>query len=136
VSSDGTVVQKGVTKERWEQVKSKTRWISNEIGLRDEFTPVMFGDLANASNEDGGTPEGKLHFKTTESCVGFLVYVAMTYTSMVPYLKDIYLSLNSWRQGRDEYSWADQKRKQESLQGNTQPDGNAPKWVDMTLYRI
>ena len=95
--------EKGVTNERWEKLKFKIRCIASEIGLSDEFTPVSFGDLAKASNDDGGTPEGKLHFKITESCVGFLVYVAMTYTSMVPYLKGIYLSLNSWRQGRDVY---------------------------------
>ena len=131
VSSDGMVVRKGVTKERWEKVKSKIRWIAGEIGLRDEFTPVSFGDMAKASNEDGGTPEGKLHFKTTKLCVGFLVYVPMTYTSMVPYLKGIYLSLNSWRQGRNIDGWADQKRKSGSQQANTYPDGNAPKWVYM-----
>jgi len=108
VSSDGTVVRKGLTKERWEKLKFKVRWIASEIGLSDEFTPLSFGDLAKASINEGGTPEGKLHFKTTESCVGFLVYVAMTYTYMVPYLKGIYLSLNSWRQGRDSYGWADQ----------------------------
>ena len=32
VSSDGTVVRKGVTKERWEKLKMKVRWIASEIG--------------------------------------------------------------------------------------------------------
>jgi len=45
VSSDGTVVRKGVTKERWEKLKLKVRWIASEIGLSDEFTPISFGDL-------------------------------------------------------------------------------------------
>ena len=87
MSSDGTVVRKRVTKERWEKVQSKIRWIPNAIGLTDEFTPVTFGELLKPSNKKIGTPEGKLHFKTTESCVGFLVYVSMTYTSMVPISK-------------------------------------------------
>ena len=67
VSSDGSVVQKEVTKERWEKVKSKIRW----IGLTDEFTPETFGELSKASEEDGGSPEGKLHLKTMELCVAF-----------------------------------------------------------------
>ena len=37
VSSDETVVRKGVTKERWEKLKLKVRWITSEIGLSDEF---------------------------------------------------------------------------------------------------
>ena len=89
VSSDGMVVRKGVTKERWDKVKSKVRWIASEIRLKDEFTTKTFGNLTKASNEDRGAPEGKLHFKTTKSCVGFSVYVFMTYTSMVPYVKTI-----------------------------------------------
>ena len=95
VSLDGTVVRKGVTQECWEKVKSKIRWIANKIGVTNVFTPATFGELSKASKEDGGTSEGKLHFKTTESCVGFLLYVSMTYTSMIPYLKGIYRSLNA-----------------------------------------
>jgi len=79
VSSDGSVVRKGVMKEHWEKVKSKIWWIANETGLTDEFTPDTFGELSKASEEDGGSPKGKLQFKTTESCLGFLIYVTMTY---------------------------------------------------------
>ena len=59
----------------------------------------------------------------------------MTYTSMVPYLKGIYLSLNSWRQGRDVEGWADQKRKRGCQGGNAHPDGNPPEWVE-TVPRL
>ena len=48
---------------------------------------------------------GMIPFKTLERIVGFLVYVAQTYTSMVPYLKGIYLILNSWRHGQDAKEW-------------------------------
>ena len=37
--------------------------------------------------------------------MGFLVYIAQTYAPMVPYLKGIYLTLNSWRYRRDKESW-------------------------------
>jgi len=40
VSLDGIVVQKGVTKERWEKVKSKIRCIANEIGLSDDLPQI------------------------------------------------------------------------------------------------
>ena len=47
-------------------------------------------------------PKGMFHFKITERIMDFLVYDAQTYTSIVPYLKGIYLMLNSWKYGRDE----------------------------------
>ena len=40
-------------------------------------------------------PDGMIPFKTLERVIGFLVYVAQTYTSMVQYFKGIYLTLNS-----------------------------------------
>ena len=49
VSLDRSVVRKGVTKERWEEVKSKIRWIANEFGLRDEYKPDSFDKLSRAS---------------------------------------------------------------------------------------
>ena len=111
VSSDGEVVKKGVTKERWEKVKLKVRWIADQIGLSDSFSPVDYGDLNDRRDESGECPQGCIHYKTMESFVGFLVYVSMTYTSMVPYLKGIYLTLNSWREGRDREGWPDASRK-------------------------
>jgi hypothetical protein len=46
-----------------------------------------------------------LHFKSLERNVGFIVYVAMTYTSMIPYLKGIYLTLYSWRGNWNKDGW-------------------------------
>jgi hypothetical protein len=43
--------------------------------------------------------------KELEFCRGFLVYVTRTYGSMVPYLKDVYHTLDSWRSGRDADGW-------------------------------
>ena len=36
---------------------------------------------------------------------GFLIYVSRTYRSLVPYLKGIHQTLDSWREGRDEHGW-------------------------------
>jgi hypothetical protein len=46
-----------------------------------------------------------INHKLAEKYRGFLVYVSRTYTSMVPYLKGIHLSLDSWRPDRDEDGW-------------------------------
>lgn len=36
---------------------------------------------------------------------GFLVHLSMTYPLMVPYLKGLHLTVDSWREGRDEEGW-------------------------------
>ena len=105
VSTEGGVVTKGVTQARWDKVKERVRWVAKQIGLEDKYSPVTYGTLAERMSKDGETPPGHIHFKTTESCVGFLVYVSMTYSSMVPYLKGIYLTLNAWRPDRDKEGW-------------------------------
>ena len=43
--------------------------------------------------------------KLMEQGRGFLVYLSRTYTSMIPYLKGIHLTLDSWRTGRDQHGW-------------------------------
>lgn len=46
-----------------------------------------------------------LEHKPLEQGRGFLVYLSRIYTSMVPYLKGIHLTLDSWRDGRDTDGW-------------------------------
>ena len=36
---------KFVTKERWEKLKVKVRWIGKQIGVTDEFTPSLFKSI-------------------------------------------------------------------------------------------
>ena len=43
--------------------------------------------------------------KELESDVGFLIYVARTFSAMRPYLKGFHLTLHGWRQGRDDTGW-------------------------------
>ena len=47
----------------------------------------------------------ELDHKALRSDRGFLVYVTQAYPSMVPYLKGIHLSLETWRGGRDPEGW-------------------------------
>ena len=97
MTSDGKSVCKLVTKEQWMKTQRKVRWLAQYVGLRDTHSSPEGDVLAPI---DGEPPPDSMHFKTTERFVGFLVYVAGTYTMFVPYLKVIYLTLNSWRPGR------------------------------------
>jgi hypothetical protein len=40
---------------------------------------------------------------------GFLIYVARTYPAMIPYLKGLHLTIEHWRDNRDEMGWPDQQ---------------------------
>jgi hypothetical protein len=62
-------------------------------------------DVGGLAKDREDAPRGQMLHKTAESFRGFLVYVAHTYTAMVPYLKGIHLSLDSWRANRDEDGW-------------------------------
>ena len=74
---------------------------------------------------------GKIHYKTTEQLVGFIVYVAQTYTNLFPYLKGIYLTLNSWRKGRDSEGWLKLEMKRLRRLNRIEPDGKPPVWVEI-----
>ena len=63
--------------------------------------------------------------------VGFIVYVSQTYTSLTPYLKGIYLTLNIWRQGRNQEGWLTSEAKKKARLGTKEPDGDPPKFVRM-----
>ena len=51
---------------------------------------------------DSGEP---INHKMLERIRGFLLYVTRTYPAMVPFLKGIHLTLDSWRPGRDNDGW-------------------------------
>lgn len=47
----------------------------------------------------------EIEFKPLESYRGYLIYIGRTYPAIVPYLKGIHLTLDSWRPWRAEDSW-------------------------------
>ena len=104
---------KSVSRDRWSKTQQKVRWIAEYLGVVDEYTSMK---------EEGTTegradcPDGEIPFKELERIVGFLVYVSQTYTCMVPYLKGMYLTLNSWRHGRDETGWKILKQQQDDAE--------------------
>jgi hypothetical protein len=61
------------------------------------------------------------------------VYVAMTYTCIIPFLKGIYLTLNSWRGNQNKEGWKEtnrRKREDKRLQVPTECK-NPPEWVSL-----
>ena len=104
------VVNKSVTDERWRKTQEKVRWLGKQVGLTDEFT----GGDGPVSNPEGCPRQDVICYKTTESAVGFLVYVSQTYTMMVPYLKGVYLTLNSWQKGHNKNRWMTKKARAEA----------------------
>jgi hypothetical protein len=128
IAADTEVVTKAVTQERWEKLQHKIRWIAKQLGLTDKYTPENFDDV---SPEVDRGAEGMIHFKTTEQFVGFVVYVSMTYKSLVPYLKGIYLTLNSYRPDRDEWGWGIPQKKVKGAPRPNLPYEKPPEWVEV-----
>jgi hypothetical protein len=49
--------------------------------------------------------EALIDYKFLERGRGFMIYFCRTYTSFVPYLKGMHLTMDSWRKGRDKEGW-------------------------------
>jgi hypothetical protein len=102
VMTDGKVVCKGVIKERWTKLQAKIRWIGKQLDLSNTFSRESDQEVGENTIASGGSG---LHFKSLECNVGFIVYVAMTYMSMIPYLKDI-LDLE-FLEGKSKQGWVE-----------------------------
>jgi hypothetical protein len=86
-------VRKMVTQECSEKTQKKLDWIHRAAkGERG----------CDVSTE---CPQGSIPHKTLESIRFFLVYVARRYMTLVPYLKGIHLTLDSWRVNRGDDGW-------------------------------
>ena len=71
-----------VAEDKWEKAKL--------------FISELFGILERGE---------KINHKFLERGRGFMVYFCRTYTSLTPFLKGLHLTLDSWREGRDEEGW-------------------------------
>ena len=81
----GDLLVKTVTQEKWDKARSIVNEIMELILETDE--PV------------------ELDHKDLERKRGFLVHLSMTFTSMVPFLKGLHLTIDSWRTQRDSEGW-------------------------------
>jgi hypothetical protein len=113
-SADGVGVL--CTQEKWDKVKLHLQAIHDRI----------------SSHTD-------IHHKTLERIRGFLIYVARTYPSMVPFLKGVHLTLDSWRPGRDADGWrftlAQLRSHEDDADGTYTYSTHAPEFVTPS-YRL
>jgi hypothetical protein len=70
----------------------------------------------------GEDTAGGLNHKQLERSRGFLVYLAQSYPSLVPYLKGIHLTLDSWRLGRNDDGWKRSQADMEQLRRHGDPE--------------
>jgi hypothetical protein len=80
-----------------------------------------------------------LNHKELERKTGFLVHLSMVFDEIAPFLKGLYLTMNSWRKGRTKggwkrtdklfWQWLDLSRKQSQEDGLVMEDDEAPKEV-------
>ena len=100
----GGNVWQSVTPERWLKTQKHIRWLAANVGLLDA---VSYKVLSAEETKEAATHTGEspIDHKKLESSRGFLVYVSNTYRAMVPYLKGIHLTVDSWRTDRDDDGW-------------------------------
>jgi hypothetical protein len=89
VSATDTDVYKSVTQERWDKLKSRLSWISEHYD----------------GSRWGVAQRPLMDHDELERIRGFLVYVARTYKALMPYLKGVHLTLDSWRGNRNDDGW-------------------------------
>jgi hypothetical protein len=87
----GSIVE--ATKEGVYVTVSQERWTKAK-----RYIGEIVDELASSRNQT-------LDFKPLERKRGFLIYVTRTYPAMVPYLKGIHQTLDSWRTNRDSDGW-------------------------------
>ena len=76
-----------------------------------------------------------LTLKELEQKVGFLVYLAMAYPLMMPFLRGFYLTMNSWREGRDKQGWKLPAAAYEAMMAETTGNGSWKCPVHSAKYR-
>jgi hypothetical protein len=117
---DGTVIHTcmgqvcvKLTKERWDKTHKMVRDIWQEFSDRQKEVPVeVLGEYS----------AGGINRKQLERRQGFLVYVAHAYPSLVPYLKGIHLTLDSWRSDRNKDGWKRLRADMEQLRRDGYPE--------------
>ncbi|KAL7574514.1 hypothetical protein ACA910_015870 [Epithemia clementina (nom. ined.)] len=102
VSAEPTGVYKMVSPERWGKVKA----------------PI--------NNLQKWASQQHINRKSLEKVQGFLVYVSLTFSAMVPYLKGLHLTLENWRPDRDADGWH-----MTPTEFAAYLQENKPKWVDL-----
>jgi hypothetical protein len=106
-------IQEAARKRRWPSRKQGA-WAGSIVETTEEgvFVTVSqekwdkcrkyIGEIVGGLVSSG---DNTLEFKALERKRGFLIYVTRTYPAMVPYLKGMHQTLDSWRDNRGEDGW-------------------------------
>jgi len=86
-------------------VKNGSLWAYVSQKKWEKGKSYVYGWLNQVSTSIERGEDVYLEHKPLEQGRGFLVYLSRTYTSIVPYLKGVHLTLDSWRSGRDHDGW-------------------------------
>ena len=82
---------------------------------------------------DRTTANSEVERKALERIRGFLIYVSRTYRWMVPYLKGIHLTIDSWREDRDREGYRKKRPKAVGKDGNWMWNWEQDRWYDADL---
>lgn len=99
-----TVISKTVSQEKWNKGK------------------IIINDLLMAT-QGVATGRAIINRKQLEKETGFLNHLAMTFDTITPFLKGFYLTLNSWRDGRDDCDWKVTPKRWKAILFNRAADG-------------
>jgi hypothetical protein len=109
VYTDHGMDRKFVSQVKWDKGKDMIRWIRHHLSTKQSFP-----------------------FKPLLSKTGFLLHLALTYSWLRPFMKGLYLTVNSWRDGRDEEGWALPK----VIQDKTDEQQEFEDWIADTVEKI
>ena len=79
-------ITKSVSQEKWDKAREIVKSLLKECEAANDGRPM-------------------LNRKDLERSTGFMNHLAMTFEDVIPFLKGLYLTLNSWRPGRDQDDW-------------------------------
>ena len=121
-------LHKSVTQEAWDKAKKRLRYLAYYAGC--DIDPKLVDFDIEKELKQKPKSKGFLIHKAAEKYRGYLIHISATYDAIVPYLKGLHLTLDGWREGRDDEGWKDLAwYKYHRLDGQASYQEDAPTWV-------
>jgi hypothetical protein len=87
IYTDQGMDRRFLAQKKWDKARDRIEWLQGFIGSGKPFP-----------------------YKPFLSWTGYMTHIALTYDFLRPYMKGVYLTANSWRQGRDAEGWPEKKK--------------------------
>lgn len=113
-----------VSQEKWNKAKTFVNELHDILGLSGDSH-----DSWKFDPELSPVEAVTIDYSFLEKGRGFLVYFSRTYPSLVPYLKGIHLTLDSWRLGRTADGWKCKNQLQLDLENLSEEALDDLKWT-------